>query len=200
MGSLDNRLRRKWQDYGGFHATEAEHSFVEVFSKLFEGTDYEVISQPTMFRNLYVDVKLSKEEQALIYTPEEPITKHGIQPDGAIRNKINGKIIFVEIKRQDGWVEGKPRSAGRGNAHERLCKYFTPGLLSKLRETGKIPSPHLPFWIIFQGDITRDPCRVREITYWFGKHKANYFFWRNTKNPDELTAHFRQYIYPLLEK
>ena len=200
MGSLDNRLRRKWQDYGGLHATEAEHSFVEVFSKLFEGTDYEVISQPTMFRNLYVDVKLSKEEQALIYTPEEPITKHGIQPDGAIRNKINGKTIFVEIKRQDGWVEGKPRSAGRGNAHERLCKYFTPGLLSKLRETGKIPSPHLPFWIIFQGDITRDPCRVREITYWFGKHKANYFFWRNTKNPDELTAHFRQYIYPLLEK
>ena len=55
MGSLDNRLRRKWQDYGGSHATQAEHSFIEVFSKLFEGTDYEVISQPTMFKKIYVD-------------------------------------------------------------------------------------------------------------------------------------------------
>lgn len=199
MGSLDNRLRRKWQDYGGSHATEAEHSFIEVFTKLFEGTDYEVISQPTMFKSLYVDVELSKDELEAIYTPDEPITKHGIQPDGAIRNKKTDKTIFVEIKRQDGWVEGKPRSAGRGNAHERLCKYFTPGLLAKLRETGKIESPNLPFWIVFQGDITRDPCRVREITYWFAEHKANYFFWRNTKNPDELTTHFRKYIYPLLE-
>lgn len=200
MGSLDNRLRRKWQDYGGSHATEAEHSFIEVFTKLFEGTDYEVISQPTMFKSLYVDVELSQEELDAIYTPIEPITKHGIQPDGAIRNKKTGKTIFVEIKRQDGWVEGKPRSAGRGNAHERLCKYFTPGLLAKLRETGNIQAPNLPFWIVFQGDITRDPCRVREITYWFGEHKANYFFWRNTKNPDELTEHFRTYIYPLLEE
>lgn len=199
MGSLDNRLRRKWQDYGGSHATEAEHSFIEVFTKLFEGTDYEVISKPTMFKSIYVDVELSKDELEAIYTPDEPITKHGIQPDGAIRNKKTGKTIFVEIKRQDGWVEGKPRSAGRGNAHERFCKYFTPGLLAKLRETGKIESPDLPFWIVFQGDITRDPCRVREITYWFAEHKANYFFWRNTKNPDELTTHFRKFIYPLLE-
>lgn len=200
MSSLDNRLRRKWQDYGGSHATEAEHSFIEVFTKLFEGTEYEIISQPTMFNNLYVNVELSEEEKAAIYSPKKPITKHGIQPDGAIRNKRTGKTIFIEIKRQDGWVEGKPRSAGRGNAHERLCKYFTPGLLSKLRETGKIEAPHLPFWIIFQGDITRDPCRVREITYWFGIHKANFFFWRNTKNPNELIDHFRKFIYPLLEE
>lgn len=199
MGSLDNRFRRKWQDYGGANATVAEHSFIEVFSKLFENTDYEVISQPTMFKKLYVNVELSEEELAVIYTPKERITTHGIQPDAAIRNKKTGKTIFVEIKRQDGWVEGKPRSAGRGNAHERLCKYFTPGLLSKLRDTGKIEAPNLPFWIVFQGDITRDPCRVREITYWFGNHKANYFFWRPPQDPDKLVSHFRQYIYPLLE-
>lgn len=47
MGSFDNRFRRKWQDYGGANATVAEHSFIDVFSKLFEGTEYEVISQPT---------------------------------------------------------------------------------------------------------------------------------------------------------
>lgn len=199
MGSFDNRFRRKWQDYGGAHATDAEHSFIDVFSKLFENTDYEVISQPTVFRNLYVNVELTEEELVAIYTPDEPIKKHGIQPDGAIRNKRTGKTIYVEIKRQDGWVEGKSRSAGRGNAHERLCKYFTPGLLGKLREAGKISEPNLPFWIVFQGDITRDPCRVREITYWFGKYKANYFFWRNTKQPLDLIDHFESHIAPLLE-
>ena len=199
MGSFDNRFRRKWQDYGGSHATEAEHSFIEVFTKLFEGTDYEVISQPTMFKSLYVDVELSKDELEAIYTPDEPITKHGIQPDGAIVNDRTGKIIFVEIKRQDGWVEGKPRAAGRGNAHERLCKYFTPGLLKTLRSKGQIEAPNLPFWIVFQGDITRDPCRVREITYWFDEYKANYYFWRDTKNPEGLIEHFEKYIAPLLE-
>lgn len=199
MGSFDNRFRRKWQDYGGANATVAEHSFIDVFSKLFEGTEYEVISQPTFFKDLYVDVELSEKDLAEIYTPEEPITKHGIQPDGAIKNNRTGKIIFVEIKRQDGWVEGKPRSAGRGNAHERLCKYFTPGLLGRLRETGNIEAPNLPFWIVFQGDITRDPCRVREITFWFDEYKANYFFWRDTKNVDSLIEHFETYIAPLLE-
>ena len=199
MGSIDNRFRRKWQDYGGSKATVAEHSFIEVFTKLFKDTEYEVVSQPTDFKDLYVDVNLTKEEMAAIYTPPETIKKHGIQPDGAIRNIRTGKTIYVEIKRQDGWVEGKPRSAGRGNAHERLCKYFTPGLLQKLRSTGHIAQPNLPFWIVFQGDITRDPCRVREITYWFGNFKANYFFWRNTKNAEALIDHFENYIAPLLE-
>ncbi len=199
MGSFENRFRRKWQDYGGASATIAEHSFIEVFSKLFEDTEYEVISKPTYFKDLYVNVKLTKKELAAIYTPDTVIKKHGIQPDGAIKNKRTGKIIFIEIKRQDGWVEGKKRTAGRGNAHERLCKYFTPGLLETLRKAGNIKSPNLPFWIIFQGDITRDPCRVREITFWFGKYKANYFFWRNTQSANDLIEHFEKYIVPLLE-
>ena len=199
MGSLDNRFRRKWQDYGGSKAINAEHSFIEVFSELFKDTEYEVVSQPTDFKNLYVDVGLSEEELAAIYTPDEPIKKYGIQPDGAIRNTRTGKTIYVEIKRQDGWVEGKPRSAGRGNAHERLCKYFTPGLLSKLRSEGGISEPNLPFWIVFQGDITRDPCRVREITYWFKDFKANYFFWRNSSIAEDLIDHFETYIAPLLD-
>jgi len=126
------------------------------------------------------------------------IQKHGVSPDFAIDNKETGKTIYVEVKRQDGWVEGKKRSAGRGNAHERLCKYFTPGLLQILRKQGKINEPNLPFWIIFQGDITRDPCRVREITCWFNGYAANYFFWRNTEDKSPLVEHFLEYIKPLL--
>lgn len=100
MGSLDNRFRRKWQDYGGSKATVAEHSFIEVFTELFKDTEYEVVSQPTDFKNLYVDVKLSKEELAAIYTPDEPITKHGIQPDGAIRNTQMTKANSFENNRR----------------------------------------------------------------------------------------------------
>lgn len=199
MGSFDNRFRRKWQDYSGAHATIAEHSFIDVFQKVFAGTEYKVVSKPTCFKNIYVNVELPPNELNQIYTPENPITKHGIQPDGAIVNTKTNKTIFVEVKRQDGWVEGKSRSAGRGNAHERLCKYFTPGLIKTLRNEGGIEAPYLPFWIVFQGDITRDPCRVKEISYWFDDYKANYYFWRNTKDALGIIEHFETYIAPMLE-
>lgn len=200
MGSADNRTRRKWQDYGGHNATKAEYSIYEVFEKVFWGTDYQMIPKPNCFNDLYVNVQLPPEEIAQIYNPREPITKHGIQPDFMIRNNRTGKIIFGEIKRQDGWVEGKDRAAGRGNAHERLCKYFTPGLLNHLRSVSGISEEKYPFWIVFQGDITRDPCRVREITFWFDKYKENYFFWRNTADPDPLIEHFNNYIAPMLDE
>mgnify|MGYP001657798899 FL=1 len=199
MGSLDNRFRRKWQDYGGHSAAMAEHSFYSVFELLFQDTEYVLDTQPTCFNTIYVNVPLPLEEQMTIYTPPSPIKKHGIQPDCLIRNTRTNKTIYVELKRQDGWVEGKPRSAGRGNAHERLCKYFTPGLIKLLRDAGHIAEPSLPFWIVFQGDITRDPCRVREITFWFDKFKENYFFWRNTKDAELLIGHFEKFIAPLLE-
>lgn len=199
MGSEANRLRRKWQTYGGKKATRAEHNFFDVFNDLFKDTDYEVVSQPKDFDNIYVKVPLDKKELSEIYVPREPITKHGIKPDCLIRNKVTGKTIYIELKRQDGWVEGKDRSAGRGNAHERLCKYFTPGLLKLLRGKSKIKSPNLPFWIVFQGDITRDICRVREIRFWFDGNDTNVFFWRNTRDAKPLVEHFLNKIVPLLD-
>jgi hypothetical protein len=136
---------------------------------------------------------------AEIYNPPEKIMRHGVFPDYAIGNKTSGKTIFIEVKRQDGWVEGKQRTAGRGNAHERSCKFFTPGLLKILRKKGKLGKDVLPFWTVFQGDITRDPCRVREITCWYDDKKAHYFFWRNSKDPEKLIRHFEKHIAPLLQ-
>lgn len=198
MGSDANRLRKKWQDYSGKNASVAELSIHKTFEVLFDKTEFEIRKNPNEFNKIYVDIKLSKSEIEEIHNPKDLIQKHGVFPDFAIDNKETGKTIYVEVKRQDGWVEGKKRSAGRGNAHERLCKYFTPGLLQILRKQSKIKEPNLPFWIIFQGDITRDPCRVREITCWFRKYTANYFFWRDTKNKDTLIEHFLKNIKPLL--
>ena len=121
-----------------------------------------------------------------------------MSPDYAIDNLDTKKTIYIEIKRQDGWVEGKPRSAGRGNAHERSCKFFTPGLKKALRKQGNLEKDILPFWVVFEGDITRDPCRVREITFWYGKYHAHFFMWRNQKNIAPLIDHFNKHINPLL--
>lgn len=199
MGSEDNRLRRKWQDYSGKNAGQAESDFFGAFKAVFEDTEYRIRPKPKEFSKIYVGVEIPEWELSEIYTPDEPITKHGIFPDYAIDNIKTKKTIYVEVKRQDGWVEGGKRSDGRGNAHERSCKFFTPGLLKILREKGNIDESNLPFWTVFQGDITRDPCRVREITCWYGEKRGHFFFWRNSTNPLSLLDHFEIHIAPLLE-
>ena len=137
-----------------------------------------------------------------IYNPEISLekTNWGVSPDFSIENKASGKILFGEIKRQDGWVEGKDPSAGRGNAHERLCKLFTPGLLKAYRAVGGIHDPNvLPFWVIFEGDITRDPKRVREIAFWFDVYDKNYYMWRPNDDGVRMVQHFDRYLKPYLE-
>lgn len=199
MGSDANRLRAKWQDYSGRNAGNAEKKFFDVFNDVFQGTEYKIRAQPKEFSKIYVGYELSDQVLSEIYNPPEPITKHGVFPDCAIDNTETGKTIYIEIKRQDGWVEGGKRADGRGNAHERSCKFFTPGLLKILREKSNINSNKLPFWTVFQGDISRDPCRVREITCWYGEHTGNFFFWRDNANSETLFNHFLAHIKPLLD-
>jgi len=198
MGSYANRLRKKWQDYSGKNAAVAEKDFYETFQIVFEGTEFRIHSRPDEFSKIYVNYPLDEKTLKEIYTPPKPITRHGVFPDYAIENTKTNKKIYIEVKRQDGWVEGGKRSDGRGNAHERSCKFFTPGLQKILREKGNLGEGILPFWTVFQGNITRDPCRVREITFWYDDLKGHFFFWRDTTNPEPLIAHFEEYIQPLL--
>lgn len=198
MASKDLRGRAIWQDVSGINAGEAERHFYEVFLKVLADTDLSIRKKPKEFSRIYIDTVLPPAVLEEIYTPDEPITKHGIRPDYAIDNKTLGKTLYVEVKRQDGWVEGKPRSAGRGNAHERSCKFFTPGLIKILREQGHLGDDVLPFWTVFEGDITRDPCRVREITCWYADHSAHFFMWRNQKDPLSLLRHFDEHLKHLL--
>jgi len=198
MGRKELSGRATWQDYSGLNAGVAEKSFHEVFATALFGSDLSVRRGPNEFANMYVDVPLHESILKQIYCPPDDVIRHGVRPDYAIDNNKKNKTLYVEVKRQDGWVEGKPRSAGRGNAHERMCKYFTPGLLKMLRERGNLGNDVLPFWIVFQGDITRDPCRVREITLWFGEQYAHFFMWRDTKDPGPLLEHFDKHLKKLL--
>lgn len=191
MGTNDLRKRNNWQNISGGKAGVAEKNFYDIFVKEFEGTDFRIRSKPREFKDIYSKTILSKEMLAGIYNPDETWT-HGIIPDYAIDNVKTKKTLYVEVKRQDGWVEDKPRKAGRGNAHERSNKLFTPGLLKVMREHGKLGKDILPFWVVFQGDIARDPKRVREIHYWYGDEADHFFLWSNSTDGKALINHFNK--------
>jgi hypothetical protein len=198
MASKHNRLRKKWQGYANKDAALAEASFFKVFNLVFDDTEFEIRAQPNEFNKIYIGVPLSKKVISEIYTPDNPYHTHGIRPDFAITNTETKKTIYIEVKRQDGWVEGGQRSDGRGNAHERSNKFFTPGLLKILRKAGGHENDVLPFWTVFQGNIARDPCRVREVTCWYDEYEANFFFWRDDSDAESLLSHFEEHIIPLL--
>lgn len=202
------RGRDNWQTTSGPSglAGTAEKDLITALRKNLDSAIYEVNDHPTDLKHLYEHVELSAQTLSEIFNPDESAMRNaqsrgwGVSPDFSIRNKISGKILFGEIKRQDGWVEGKDPSAGRGNAHERMCKLFTPGLMKKYRELSGITDPSiLPFWVVLEGDITRDPKRNREIAFWFDTYDKNYFMWRPQMTDVELVNHFNTYLKPYLD-
>lgn len=182
MGTTALRGRKNWQTLSGGKALDQEVLFNDAFFKEFKDSeDFILRPKPKEFNHIYEKVKLSKQIEDTIYSPDRS-WEHGISIDFAIENIKSKKTLYIEVKRQDGWVEGKPSSAGRGNAHERSCKFFTLGLLRTLREYGNLGKDVLPFWVVYAGDIARDPKRVREITYWFDVFPDHFFMWMY---PDE---------------
>ena len=95
MGSDANRLRKKWQDYSGKNAGNAEKDFYETFRALFQDTEFVIKGHPNDFNKVYVNVPLSQSEINAIYNPPDPITKHGVFPDYSITNTETNKTIFI---------------------------------------------------------------------------------------------------------
>lgn len=208
MARKDLQGRDNWQTESGpgGKAGVAEQNLLQVFQKAFKGTDYRISDHPTDLKHLYENVQLPKETADVIFNPDAATMRNaqkrgwGVSPDFSITNIKTGKTLFGEIKRQDGWVEGKDPSAGRGNAHERMCKLFTPGLMKAYREFSKITDPEiLPFWVVLEGDITRDPKRNREIAFWFDEYDKNFFMWRPGESGDALVNHFVKYLKKYLD-
>lgn len=69
-----------------------------------------------------------------------------------------------------------------------------------MRKIGKINDKNtLPFWVIFQGDVTRDPKRVREITFLFDTYDKNFFMWYPNTSDEALMKHFDTYLKKYLD-
>lgn len=206
MARLELKNRKNWQTESGGLAGIAEKNLIKVFKEHFKNTVYEISDHPKDLKHLYEHVKLSDSVLSQIYCPDEATMRMaqsrgwGVSPDFSIVNKSTGKMLFGEIKRQDGWVEGKDPSAGRGNAHERMCKLFSPGLLKIYRHISKIETFEiLPFWVVLEGDITRDPKRNREIAFWFDKYDKNFYMWRPNDTDQDLINHFEKYLKKYLD-
>ncbi len=209
MATQQLRNRANWQTLSGAKALQTKELFqLSLQSALNEvyPNQFVIDKHPKEFGDIYSTYPLSQNEREKIYdinVSEKKANgdakyKWGISMDFAIRNKENGKTLFGEIKRQDGWVESTTMAAGRGNAHERCCKYFTPGLMKIIRETSGVSDEILPFWLIFVGDITRDPRRNREIAYWFQGYSKNFFMWRDTDDTGALLDFFENNLLPYL--
>lgn len=208
MAKKELSKRDNWQTEsgpGGLAGT-AEKNLIQAFRTAFAGTDYIIDEHPTDLKHIYENVRLSDETLSQIFCPDDKAMKNakkrgwGISPDFSIKNTKTGKVLFGEIKRQDGWVEGKKPGAGRGNAHERMCKLFTPGLIKKYREASGITDTDiLPFWVVLEGDITRDPKRNREIAFWFDTYDKNFFMWRPQMTNQDLVNYFNEYLKKYLD-
>jgi len=112
---------------------------------------------------------------------------HGIKPDYAIRNAQNGRIVFVEIKRQ----------GAAGNAHERACKYMMPGILNAMRQVGNQPDSVIPMWWVFTNGLAEAQRYEREIMFWFQGIERHVLLWGDRRA--DVTEHFDRFIRPMLE-
>lgn len=209
MTTRELRKRINWQTVSGWKALKTEELFQRSLQVALDSAypnRFTVERHPNEFKDIYSRVSLPKDVLDKIYNVDtaelnskgKPKYRWGISMDFAIRNKNNGKTLFGEIKRQDGWTETTSMQAGRGNAHERSCKYFTPGLLRIIREKSKLSDEILPFWIVIVGDITRDPRRNREIAYWFQEYSKNYYMWRDTSDVEDMLDFFERNLLPFL--
>lgn len=201
MATHELRKRANWQTVSGAKALKTEELFQislqNALDEVYPDT-FIVDRHPKEFNDIYSKYPLDESIKSKIYNINvdevrkngKPKYEWGISMDFAIRNKNNSKILFGEIKRQDGWVENTDPSAGRGNAHERSCKYFTPGLLKVIREKSGISDEILPFWIVYVGGITRDPKRNREIAFWFQQYTQNYYMWRDESDAGDMLDFF----------
>ena len=192
MGAEALSKRLNWQTISGKNAKRKELLVKDALQDCLrhEG-DYKVIYQPQDFASIYSDKiypdGLPDVILDNIYRPKEPSNcfKWGFVPDYAIENRRTGKKIFIELKTQNGWVEGGKPADGRGNVHERACKHFTPGITKLERKVSGINDINFkPFIIIFTGNITLDPRRNSEIYFWFQGYEDNYFMWR--PDPDGM--------------
>ena len=142
--------RKKWQDKANLGGLSREETAKKILETLLrDDPTYTLFERPQQLSKIYA-------------------AKWGIVPDFAIQNNRTLKIAFFETKRQ----------GPQGNAHERACKYFAPGLQAAMSAIGGFPRP---VFTIYMNGLTNDPKKVAEIAAWY-EHpdwSDRYLLWPN---------------------
>lgn len=96
--------------------------------------------------------------------------KWGIVPDFAIENLKTKKIAFFEVKKQG------TKTSYQGNAEERACKYFAPGIQ---KACSNIAGFDNPFFFIFMDGLATDEKKKAVIKTWFDKdgYRNRFLLW-----------------------
>lgn len=175
MGRIELSDRDKWQDDAAVGGQRAETAFAVAIQRAIEGSV-----------DLVADSKPS--DLAGMYGWRSSGRKHGIKPDYAIRRRSTGRTMYVEIKRQQ----------AKGNAHERACKYWAPGILASMRAEGRQPPDVIPCWWVFTNGIANDGDYRQAIRHWFRGYEGHVLLWENISDHDTLIRHFDRHIRPLL--
>lgn len=166
-----------------------------LFQRKCPGT-YMVRTKPKL-RGIYSLAAIPEYIENKLYVPKNSKPR-GIELDFSITNRNTGKTIFGEVKNQKGCIDKNTVKDGRGNAHERLTRYFSPGLLKIMRAAGNIQPPDYPFWVVLTGGITKDYHHNRELALWFEGAEGHYFMWDDVRDEKALYDHFQKHIAPLL--
>lgn len=100
---------------------------------------------------------------------------NGGHPSFAIGNPTNGKILYIEHKRQ----------GGSGNAQERAMRWLAPGIESKLDG---------PIFFIFSGQMVHTPKYIDEINTYFDAdgYRDRYLLWSDEDSYEEVINFWNQ--------
>lgn len=176
------RIGQNWQASANATGAANEASVDTIFQALFEKlretdatADYEIISKPNLLDQCFLEYQRAKNPAAFEKSKEPTIgqfcydtadnrfkkwngrswaiAKEGMIPDHLIRNKITGKSICLEDKKQN----------GAGNAHERACKYATPKVTAAIQEKLGITGP--PVCWVFYGSLAEKAKYQHELAF-----------------------------------
>ena len=201
-----------WQLPANQGGKTRENEVFDTLREFFASEDtYEVIAQPTLFDQLYLEVDYATNPSAYQkptekvkgatwwdadkrefreYTDKlkEKRSQCGIKPDIMIRNKKTGKMHFAEVKNQE----------DKGNAHERCGKYAT-GILSHMKK--KMGVSHHPISYIFGGKLVTKRKYILELMACYQDFAPGHLVLLNQTDSDReiILNWFQSVVKPLVD-
>ena len=169
---LSQRFNWQWQNEAG--GSFSGEQFYTMMVAHLQPSPLRIIRDPSSLRGIYGHYEVSG-------------SPHGIRPQYEIVNEKSGKRVWVEFRRQ----------GPRGNAHERICKFFMPGIIESARIIGNHGPGVIPFWFVFTDALATEERYIREIGHWFQKYERHVLLWENDQNHYVMLNHFHQNIEPM---